>query len=178
MQPLPKFLASTGYKTPTDPSNLPFNMAFGPGLFFQWLPEHPEILSTFQQWMIAQRDGHSPWLEFYPFQEQAIAGYDKTDPDGVLLVDVGGGMGQEIVEILGKNRELPGRMVLQDLPSTIEKVSVCPGMEAMSHDFFTPQPILGQSTELKLQNGLCPLLMTSIRSSCILSSKYPTRLGR
>lgn len=144
MQPLPKFFASTGYTTPKDPANLPFNMAFGPALFFQWLPEHPEVLSSFQQWMMAQRDGHTPWLEFYPFREQVVEGYNEDDPHGVLFVDVGGSMGQEILQIQAEHTGLPGRMVLQDLPSTIEKVSSKSGMEAMSHDFFTPQPIISR----------------------------------
>jgi demethylsterigmatocystin 6-O-methyltransferase len=147
MQPLPKFLGSNGYKTPSDPSNLPFNMAFGPALFFQWLPDHPEVLGTFQQWMMAQRDGHTPWLDFYPFETQVIAGHDQGDPDGVLLVDIGGSMGQEIREIQRHHPDLPGCMVLQDLPSTIEKVPNTPGMVAMSHDFFTPQPILGETSK-------------------------------
>ena len=35
-------------------------------------------------------------------------------------------------------------MVLQDQQQTIDHVSADPGMEAMVHDFFTPQPIVGE----------------------------------
>ncbi|KAF1980095.1 hypothetical protein BU23DRAFT_2262 [Bimuria novae-zelandiae CBS 107.79] len=58
---------------------------------FRGFPNIPRywILDTFQQWMMAQREGHTPWLEFYPFQDQVIAGYDQSDPNGVLLVDMG-----------------------------------------------------------------------------------------
>lgn len=141
MQPLPKFLAETGYRNPTDPSHLPFNLAFGPDLFFQWVPKHPEVLE--RRWMTAQREGHTPWLDFYPFKERIAQGFDYQDPEGVSLVDVGGSMGQEIQEIRKRYPSLPGRMILQDLPSTIQQVPPSNGMEAMAHDFFTPQPIKG-----------------------------------
>lgn len=143
MQPLPRYLATTGYKNPKDPQHLPFNLAFGPELFFEWLPKHPEVLGSFQQWMTAQREGHTPWLDFYPFRQQVVEGFKHEDPGAVLLVDMGGGMGHEIEEIRRKFPSLPGRLVLQDLPSTIEKVESSDVMEAMVHDFFTPQPIKG-----------------------------------
>jgi demethylsterigmatocystin 6-O-methyltransferase len=136
----------TNYQTPSDPRNLPFNLAFGPDLFFEWVPKHPEVLQSFQQWMTCQREGHTHWLDFYPFEQQVVQGFDDQDPDAVLLVDVGGGMGQEIREIKARFPELPGRMILQDLSSTIERVQAegAGSMEAMAHDFFTPQPIQGK----------------------------------
>ena len=122
MQPLPKFLAATGYKNPKDSSHLPFNFAFGSEKFFEWVPKHPEVLESFQQWMVAQREGHTPWLDFFPFEERLIQNFDGEGLSDVLLVDVGGGMGHEIMEIQERYPEFPGRMVLQDLPSTIDVV--------------------------------------------------------
>lgn len=147
MQPLPKYMRMTKYQTPSDPRNLPFNLAFGSDLFFEWVPKHPEILRSFQEWMTSQREGHTPWLDFYPFEEQVLRGFDDQDPNSVLLVDVGGSMGQEIQEIKARFPSLPSRMILQDLPSTIERVQPEGGMEAMAHDFFTPQPIQGKIFE-------------------------------
>jgi hypothetical protein len=118
-------------------------MAFGPNLFLEWVPQHPEVLASFQQWMVAQRDGHTNWLDFYPFEKHVVDNFDENDPDGVLLVDMGGSMGQEILEIQRRYPQLPGCMVLQDLPSTIEKFTPSEGMQAMVHEIFTPQPIKG-----------------------------------
>ncbi|PSN64812.1 S-adenosyl-L-methionine-dependent methyltransferase [Corynespora cassiicola Philippines] len=143
MHPLPKFLATTGYKVPNDLSHLPFNLSFGPDNLFEWVAKHPEVLTSFQQWMTSQREGHTLWLEFYPFQQQIVEGYDKSDQDGVLIVDIGGNMGQELLELNAQFPSLPGRMVLQDLPTSIEKVVPSDKMEAMAYDFFETQPIKG-----------------------------------
>lgn len=145
MQPLPRFLAETSYKIPTSPEHLPFNLAFGPQLFFPWVQEHPEILGSFLQWMTVQREGHTPWLDFYPFEQQVIKGFDCKGQEAVLLVDVGGNMGHEIQEIRQRHASSPGRMVLQDLPSTIAQVKSSLEMVAMAHDFFTPQPVKGKT---------------------------------
>lgn len=145
MHPLPKFLATTGYKVPNDLSHLPFNLSFGPDNLFEWVAKHPEVLTSFQQWMTSQREGHTPWLEFYPFQQQIVEGYDKSDQDGVLIVDIGGNMGQELLELNAQFPSLPGRLVLQDLPTSIEKVVPSDKMEAMAYDFFETQPIKGSS---------------------------------
>ncbi|KAF2829409.1 o-methyltransferas-like protein [Ophiobolus disseminans] len=143
MQPIPKFLAETSYKNPTNAEHLPFNLAFGPQLFFPWVQEHPEVLGSFLEWMAVQREGHTPWLEFYPFEQQVVSGFRAEDPHAVLLVDVGGNTGHEIREIRQQCPSLRGRMVLQDLPSTIAQVKSSQDMEAMAHDFFTPQPVEG-----------------------------------
>lgn len=143
MQPLPRYLATTRYKNPTEPRHLPFNLAFGQDLFFQWLPNHPEVLQHFQRWMTVHLEGHSAWLDFYPFKERVLDTFDHSDEANVLLVDVGGNMGQELLDLKSRIPSHPGRMILQDLPSTIERVIPEDGMEAMAHDFFEPQPIHG-----------------------------------
>ncbi|KAF2870881.1 O-methyltransferase-domain-containing protein [Massariosphaeria phaeospora] len=82
-------------------------------------------------------------LDFYPFEEQVVHGFDDQDPSSVLVVDIGGSMGQEILEIKQHYIALPGRMIVQDLPSTIEQVIPAGAFEAIAHDFFTPQPVKG-----------------------------------
>lgn len=76
--------------------------------------------------------------------EEVLGQNARTDSDAVLLVDVGGGLGQDIVDFQKSYGHLPGRLVLQDLPTVIESVQGLPTkVEAMGHDFFTPQPIHG-----------------------------------
>ena len=70
--------------------------------------------------------------------------------NAVLLVDVGGGSGHDIELFQKRHPGLPGRLVLQDLPTVIEayKGTRSAGIEVMGYDFFTPQPIKGVNETL------------------------------
>ena len=94
--------------------------------------------------MSAQREGRAYWLDFYPF-EQKLSTKARDNEHEVLFVDVGGALGSEIKELRKRFPALKGRMVLQDRQQTIDHVSPDPGMEAMVHDFFTPQPVTGMT---------------------------------
>ena len=67
-----------------------------------------------------------------------------------LIVDVGGGRGQALKQILAECPSIPAsRLVLQDRPEVIEiaKAEEAPelrGIKMMSHDFFQPQPVKGK----------------------------------
>jgi demethylsterigmatocystin 6-O-methyltransferase len=69
------------------------------------------------------------------------------DQDRVLMVDVGGGGGQQCIALRQAHPELKGRVVLQDLPGTIavadqdtlKKLHI----ESQAHDFMTPEPVTG-----------------------------------
>jgi len=68
------------------------------------------------------------------------------DPERVLYVNVGGGIGHQCAEFRNKYpaSQIPGRVVLQDLPATIERALPTEGVENMAHDFFQPQPVKGR----------------------------------
>ena len=79
----------------------------------------------------------------------------RTDPDAILLVDIGGGVGHDMKHFRAKHSHLPGRLVVQDLPGTIEYARGQPheGVELCEYDMFTPQPIKGkQSSVLTIQS--------------------------
>ena len=137
----PTFLEETQYQNPTDPLNLPFNKYFGAQPFFEYLPQQRNVLEHFNKYMTAQRDGHAEWLDFFPVQESLLGGFDSSIGEGVMIVDIGGGVGQELRALKAKYPQQPGRMILQELPRTIAQVTGLQGVEAMEHDFFTPQPI-------------------------------------
>ncbi|KAH1519638.1 hypothetical protein KXW39_007870 [Aspergillus fumigatus] len=139
----PKYIKETQYKNPVDPAAMPFNKQFNGEAYFDWLGRHPDLLHSFHQFMTTQRVGHVQWLDFYPIEEQLLSGFDSSDPKSVLLVDVGGSVGHEIQAVKKRYPSIPGRMVLQDRPATIERVKAENGMEVMAHDFFTEQPIKG-----------------------------------
>ena len=73
-----------------------------------------------------------------------IEGLDR-DEKAVTVVDVGGSLGHELLEIKKKYPEVPGRLVLEDLPETIKDVTETNVFEPTVHDFFTPQPIKSKS---------------------------------
>ena len=97
--------------------------------------------------MSAQREGRAYWLDFYPF-EQKLSAQGRDEEHDILFVDVGGALGSEIKELRKKYPSLKGRMILQDRQQTIDHVSPDPGMEAMVYDFFTPQPVIGTTSQI------------------------------
>jgi hypothetical protein len=103
-----------------------------------------------------------------------VSGFKDKDPDAVLLVDVGGNTGHEIQAIRQRFPALSGRMVLQDLPSTIEQVQSNKDMEAMEHNFFTPQPVQGISSQ---PLSISPVLTHPDRGPSVLPPQHPPRLG-
>lgn len=92
--------------------------------------------------MAQQRMGHrEEWFDFYPVAERLLV----QEQDKVLLVDVGGGKGHDLVKFHEKHSELPGKLIVQDLPAVIDDISepLPTRIEAQKYDFFTPQPIRG-----------------------------------
>lgn len=74
-----------------------------------------------------------------------VDGFRQTKNDSdVLMIDIGGGMGQDIQRFKQKYPDVGGRLILQDLPRTVANAVVSEGIETMGYDFFTPQPVKGQ----------------------------------
>lgn len=96
---------------------------------------------------------HQPegdWLSVFPADE--IVGNQQTAPDParVLFVDIGGGMGQQCIRFRERYPDLAGRVILQDIPQTINRVPkpMPNGIEAVPHSFEDPQPIKSKSPRL------------------------------
>jgi hypothetical protein len=69
-----------------------------------------------------------------------------SSEDEVLIVDVGGSSGHDLVSFRSNHPDIKGRLVLQDLPEAISAAKATGDLEklhieAVEHDFFTPQPI-------------------------------------
>lgn len=95
--------------------------------------------------MAIPAQGRVRWMDegFYPVQRQLIDGTGIANQD-VLLVDMGGSFGHDLAEFCRKWPNVPGRLVLQDLPEVVSFVNgLHPSIEVMSHDFFTYQPVQG-----------------------------------
>jgi hypothetical protein len=62
----------------------------------------------------------------------------------VLVVDIGGGAGHDLLGFKERHPELKGRLVLEELPYMIDRVvGKLDGVELVGHDFYDPQPVKG-----------------------------------
>ncbi|PVH85559.1 S-adenosyl-L-methionine-dependent methyltransferase [Cadophora sp. DSE1049] len=86
------------------------------------------------------------WYEVPEIMDSAF-GDAKCGKDDVLLVDVGGSGGHDLIDFHKAHHSMQGRLILQDLPTTIESLDSTAlnkeGIEPMGYDFFTPQPVHG-----------------------------------
>ena len=136
---LPSYLAETKYQNPTNG----LKTALQKGLrtddaVFDWIYKRPDYLATFNVFMRTQREARANWLDYYPLDEDFKQ--LSKDKDAVAFVDIGGALGHEIEEVKRKHPNAPGRLILEDVPHNTDNVT---SMEAVGHDFFTPQPIKG-----------------------------------
>ncbi|KAJ8124616.1 hypothetical protein O1611_g9024 [Lasiodiplodia mahajangana] len=149
-QTLPGFLKRIGYKNPTDALHTAFQDAFKTDVHqFSWFSQHPENLAYFNEFMALRRKPEVSWLTVYPVQEQ-VRGWDRERP---VYVNMGGGIGHQCAEFLERYPQVPGRVILQDLPHSIAKALPTPRVENMAHDFFSPQPIKG--AKFYFLRGVC-----------------------
>ncbi|KAK5460805.1 hypothetical protein LTS15_002868 [Exophiala xenobiotica] len=122
----------------------PFEYAHKSG-FFEFFEKNRDQRKYFDDFMSIRREGLVVWHETYPIADQLSPGAD-TNPEAVMLVDVGGGWGHDLKSLFKTHPGLSGRLILQDLPIIIDQVqsrSDTDGFELMSYDIFTPQPVKG-----------------------------------
>ncbi|OJI98866.1 hypothetical protein ASPVEDRAFT_50464 [Aspergillus versicolor CBS 583.65] len=143
---LPAFLEKTNYRNPTSATDTAFQLGYKTDMgFFGHLQQEPITARRFNNHMGVYAQGRARWMDpgFYPVQEQLIEGTDFGKED-VLLVDVGGSFGHDLLDFRRKWPSVPGRLVLQDLPEVVSSVKdLDPSIDVTAHDFFTEQPIKG-----------------------------------
>lgn len=139
-QTLPAFLKKTCYKDPVDELHTSFQDAFHTELpVFAWFASHPQHLGAFNEYMRLRRQPTVSWLTAYPVLDQV----KNWDSEKAIFVNVGGGVGHQCAEFKQRFPDLPGKVILQDLPHSIAAALSTPGVENMVHDFFEPQPVRG-----------------------------------
>ena len=112
------------------------------------MAQYPERMKTYQLGL-GNQDAILPVIGLYDF------GKLNTTDARPVLVDVSGGQGQSIVQILNRYKGLAAeKMILQDLPAVIELVqkseALPKGVVKMEHDFFGEQPVKGRSVSLMM----------------------------
>ncbi|KAI1097619.1 O-methyl transferase B [Jackrogersella minutella] len=140
-QATPNFLKENNYQNPTDENNTALQMGWNTKKqTFDLMLTLPNAMDDFHTYMALRRQADLSWLTVYPVRQEAA---DLTDQQRPLYVNIGGGIGHQCAQFREKYPDLPGRVILQDLPSTVARALPTPGVENMAHDFFEPQPIRG-----------------------------------
>ena len=79
--------------------------------------------------------------KFFPVKERLFQGLDLGVSD-FLLVDGGGGRGHDLEKFRKTFVNVPGRLILQDLPGVIENIEdLDTSIGRVAHDFTAPQPV-------------------------------------
>ncbi|TGO58650.1 hypothetical protein BOTNAR_0177g00120 [Botryotinia narcissicola] len=139
---LPKYFAKKGYQSPNDAYDGPFQFTRQTDLHcFDWMATQPRIQHAFNTVMIIPRTiGRTAWYEYFPVVEK-LKVESPTDP---LIVDVGGGIGHDLVRFKEAHPRLQGKLIVEDIPVVVSGIapgSLPVGIEAQPYDFFKPQPI-------------------------------------
>lgn len=109
---------------------------------FEWLSSNAEQQELFNSYMASRREGRPMWYDIYSVER--LFGHAVPYKDTVFLVDIGGNQGHDLSKFRREYGHLPGRMVLQDLPSVVEGVDgESAGVEVMGYNFMDPQPVKG-----------------------------------
>ncbi|PKY05822.1 methyltransferase B [Aspergillus campestris IBT 28561] len=134
---LPSFLKSRAYKPVTSSKDTAFQQAHNTTLTsFEYLTQHPEHMEHFEKGMKMMYYDNW-WFDVYPVRSET----HHSSPSETLLIDLGGCQGQQAIAFRTKFSDVPGRVVVQDMPETLAGAGPAEGVELIAHDFFTPQPI-------------------------------------
>lgn len=138
---LHEYLRVHDYINPKDYTRSPMEWAVGKSQF-EWLACNKHQQTLFNSYMSSRREGKPLWFDVYPVER--LLGHAIPYEDTVFLVDVGGNQGHDLSRFRQKYSHLPGKVVLQDLPSVVEGVSGQEsGIEVMGYNFLDPQPVQG-----------------------------------
>ena len=127
---------------------------------WEYLRENPVLRESMDAYMAVRGRSKTRWFDIFPI-ESCLGGKTCGNPDSVLLVDIGGSQGHDIKTFKEWHPHLQGRLILQDLPEAIDKIKApLVGIETMSYDFFTLQPVKGMIAVLgkKSRSRTDPLL--------------------
>lgn len=107
---------------------------------FEWLAKNKHHQTLFNSYMSSRREGKPVWFDVYPV-ERLLDGAISSCPEAVFLVDIGGNQGHDLSKFHTRYPEVPGRLILQDLPKIVSGAQKHPGIERMGYSFLDPQPI-------------------------------------
>lgn len=134
------------YKAPERATDGPFQQArgiVGTTTFDHFVKSEPHLLSNLSALMkVIQRDRLN-WSAWFPAD---VLFQEGSESDDAFMVDVGGGLGHDLMGLAGRYPEKKIRLVVEDMPSVIEETraeKLDPRIELVEHDFFQQQPVKG-----------------------------------
>ncbi|KAJ4363369.1 hypothetical protein N0V83_009661 [Neocucurbitaria cava] len=139
---MPEYFAQNGYQNPKDAYDAPFQLAHNckGETYFDYIarPGNERLSKAFNVTMEMQKTkAEESFVPVYPAEERL----KNDDPERVLLVDVGGGVGHQVSRFKERYPQLPGKLVLEDLPQVVDTAVDLPkSITKIGHDFFKPQP--------------------------------------
>lgn len=140
---LPEYFRQYGYSNPWDSQKSPFWFTFGEE-FWNWLKQNPEQSAVFNGFMASRRRGRPSWFDIYPVERELTPSEFDIGDDDVLLIDIGGNQGHDLLNLRAKHVHLPGKFILQDLPTVVDHLIFSDQrISVMAHNFFEPQPVKG-----------------------------------
>ncbi|KAJ5640818.1 O-methyltransferase [Penicillium herquei] len=141
---LNEYLRDRNYTNPDDANDTVFQYAHNTKEhFFEWLDHNTEDQLAFNSVMTMNRQfSQGEWYEVFPVEEKLNI---SESPDRTLLVDIGGGIGHDVLLFKKQFPQLPGKLVVQDLPSVINDIKdpLPEGVSAMTYNMFETQPVKG-----------------------------------
>lgn len=104
------------------------------------LAQSPEMAKEMAMGMRSLSTG-SLAVTAYPFGVEL--GKLAVSDDEVAIVDIAGGQGHIMMDVLERSPNIKGRIIVQDLPAVLDAVAGSPpkGIEFMAYNMFTPQPV-------------------------------------
>lgn len=147
------YLKEKGAKEPDSQYTSPFAWNEGQEGKTIWeiMSQYPERFATFQRGLPFY-DANLPKTGYYDFGKLA----EESGSDRTVMVDIGCGLGQTMMEIVNANPALKAsKIILQDMANVIqaatEDASFPDNFEFMVHDFYTPQPVKGKLRNYTLE---------------------------
>jgi hypothetical protein len=144
----PAWLAQRSWQNPSNARDTPSATTWNAPntTLFEYLSQNPVQGARFGCMMAMQAGGKTMWADEGAYPARERLGNAKDDGE-VLVVDIGGGAGHDLLGFRARYPDLKGRLVLQEMPYMVEKVKTegaCEGVvEVMGHDFYGEQPIKG-----------------------------------
>ncbi|GIC93715.1 uncharacterized protein Aud_010203 [Aspergillus udagawae] len=147
---LPAYFQEKGWQNPNNVLDGPFQYATRTkSHYFDFLAGEPYYRQAFNTVMtISHRRQGQNWFDFFPVEEKLGGVALESD---VLLVDVGGSHGGDIIAFQKQFPHLRGGPMLQDLPIVIEAIQereLPDGIEAQGYGSFEAQPVTGAQATL------------------------------
>ncbi|KAK1469123.1 hypothetical protein CPAR01_03884 [Colletotrichum paranaense] len=139
---LPDHLAEKGYKDPSDPADTILRKSTGhTGDLWSFLSENPKMGEMFNIVQKASTNKEPPWMDMYPHRNLV----DASDSSLPLLVDIGGGIGHDLLRFYKAYPNEGSRLYLEDLQSVIsdakDKALLPDTVKQVEYSFFEPQPV-------------------------------------